>query len=511
MVAVAVCVLCAPVALAAPQSRETLAHRIDAALRPGVEAGATVSVRIVDARTGEELLATPNAADAFTPASNLKLVTSATALDLYGPDYELTTTLARLGDDLWVIGSGDPALGDPKLAERDGRTPMSVLDGWADALKKHGVTNIAGDIVVCDPVFDDELTHPTWHSGNLLHWYGAPVAGVSFNDNCVDFTFTPGAKGKPAKVETLPPAGGFVVEGTVVTDAQTHNPKLDKKPATPGAADEPVFVVGGSITKRYGPSSKPVNDPRRFLGETLRAVLVRHGITVAGRVRVTTDDAPAVPDDAVIATHVTPLTDVLGRVDTNSQNMMAEALAKLNGLAHNRTHGVEHARGSWGSGHLAAVAFLKDAGIDTTVLVAADGSGLSHENRVSARLLSDLLLHMLLEHEHGEHFVNAMAISGVRGSVRSRMKEIKGRVYAKTGTISGVSALSGYVFARNGHVAVFSILHNHVDGSQGPYRKQQDAAVLALYRWLQSQGRPRGDDATPTQPMREAMEKIGVR
>ena len=473
-------------ALAAePASLEQLRERLDQALQQTDPSKSRVAAVVLDPLDGRVLYANTHATEAFIPASNLKLLTTATTLHLYGPDHQLGTVLAIAGDDLLVIGQGDPAFGDPTLAARDGRTPMSVLDDWADALRDAGVRQIPGDLVVVDPVFDDQLVHPTWSAGNRLQWYGAPVAGVSFNDNCVDFTFVPTGPGRPAEVQTLPPAGGFVVQGQVETRPSKgkHNPVLGKR-ADP-VDGQSVYLVRGGVTQRAGPYSKPVDDPRRFLGEVLRAHLQRRGIEIAGELRLSTGLSPDQRRGLrVIAEHRTPLTDVLGRVNANSQNLMAEALAKLNGLALARHRGEADPRGSWAGGHDAAVAFLQSRGLDTLSVVAADGSGLSRENRLSADVLARLLGHMLAEHPHGEYFLDSLAVSGVKGSLSRRMTQLKGRVFGKTGTINGVSTLSGYVFSPQGSIAVFSILHN---GSASGFRDQQDAAVAGLADWLATQ------------------------
>lgn len=487
-----------------------LRAEVGKALGPGAKKGATVVVVVVDGLTGQTLLTTPNADAAFIPASNMKLVTSATALDLYGPEARLTTTLAISGDDLVVIGGGDPGLGDPTLEAKAGRTPMSVFDEWEAALRRRGVGLITGDVVVVDAVFAGPTTHPTWGDANKLQWYGAPVAGVNFNDNCVDFTFLPSQKsGGMASVRVLPPAGGFVVNGKVKTtrDVKKHNPILDKRPS-PSETGDSIYTVGGWVAREAGPYSKPVDDPRRFFGEVLKAALQERGIRVLGGVRVVETPIEGRP----VASRDTPLLAVLRRVNTNSQNMMAEALAKLNGLSHQIDQGVprDEARGSWASGHEAAVTFLRGIGIDTLPLAAADGSGLSRENRVSANLLAGLLTHMLRQHEHGEYFLDSLAVSGVRGSLRNRMKSLEGRVYGKTGTINGVSTLSGYVFAENGRVAVFSILHNDIKGGSSPYRAQQDAAVQAIAAWLE--GHPTVELDAPSVPTEvgEAMRHVGL-
>ena len=475
------------VATAEPSSQRPaeLSAQLDAALQQADPEKSRVAAVVLDPLDGRVLYANAHATDAFIPASNLKLITTAVSLHLYGPEHSLATTLAIAGDDLLVIGQGDPAFGDPTLAARDGGTAMSVLDQWADALRAAGVRRVPGDLVVVDPVFDEQLVHPTWSASNRLHWYGAPVAGVSFNDNCVDFTFVPTRPGRAAEIQTVPPAGGFSIQGQVQSrgSKDKHNPVLGKRP-------EPVegisqFPVRGGVTQRAGPYSKPVDDPRRFVGQALRAHLKSRGVTVAGQVRLATRlTAEQQRGLRVIAEHRTPLTDVLRRVNANSQNMMAEALAKLNGLALARHRGDADPRGSWAGGHEATIAFLRSRGLDTLPVVSADGSGLSRENRLSADVLARLLGHMLAEHPHGAYYLDSLAVSGVRGSLGRRLRDLEGRVYGKTGTINGVSTLSGYVFTEHGPAAVFSILHN---GSAGGYRQQQDAAVQVIARWLDAQ------------------------
>ncbi|MEO1237806.1 MAG: D-alanyl-D-alanine carboxypeptidase/D-alanyl-D-alanine-endopeptidase, partial [Planctomycetota bacterium] len=483
---------------------QTLAQRIATAIANHPTPKSEVAIAVVDGNDGDRLYANSNAGRAMLPASNMKLVTSATTLDIYGADAVLPTVLATSGasggEDLVVVGLGDPAFGDAALLARDGREPMDVFDDWADALRDAGVTAVAGDVVVVDAVFDDAFVHPTWSPRNRLAWYGAPIAGVNFNTNCVDFYFEPTTPGRSAEVRTVPPEGGFVWTGTVASRGkdEEHGPVLGKR-AEPTEAGWAQYVVRGGVRNAAGPFSKPVDNPRVFFGETLRAALVARGIAVHGEVRINPEGTAAIAANLrQVARHETPLLDVMGRVNTDSQNMMAEGLAKLNGLAYERAVGTADsggdsggARGSWGGGHLAAVSFLRQAGIDTATIVCADGSGLSRENRVSAASLADLLGHMLRDHEHGEHYVASLAAAGRTGSLRRRLKELEGRVWAKTGTINGVSALSGYVFSPDGRgpVAAFSVLHNG-QGSASAARRQQDAVVRAVADWLDAQPAP---------------------
>ncbi|MEM8738302.1 MAG: D-alanyl-D-alanine carboxypeptidase/D-alanyl-D-alanine-endopeptidase [Planctomycetota bacterium] len=462
-------------------------------LRERTPAKTTVAVVVRDAHTGQTLFATPNAGEALLPASNQKLLTSATALDIYGPDAKLPTSLVHSGLDLVAVGLGDPAFGDAALASRLGRTPMSVFDDWAQALRDAGIERVRGDIVVVDTLFDDEFVHPTWSPRNRLAWYGAPIAGINFNTNCVDFFFDPTTPGEAAVVRTVPPAGAFTYTGTVASRGKKdkHGPVLGKRPE-PTEAGWSQYVVRGGVTTAAGPYSKPVDDPRVFFAHTLRAALIDRGVTVDGDARVAGSDyAFSGTQTAEIARHETPLLDVLGRVNTDSQNMMAEGLAKLNGLAYARATAAQSAdrsaatevRGSWAAGHLAVLSFLRQAGLDPAGVRCADGSGLSRDNRVSAAVLAGVLDHMLREHEHGEHFTASLAVSGMRGSLSRRLGDLEGRVWAKTGTINGVSALSGYVFGEDGRAAVFSVLHNG-RGPASSARRQQDAVVRAVAEWL---------------------------
>ncbi len=505
------CLLLISQALAQTPGQAELIASLDAALHQSAKSKSNVSAVVLDARTGQTLYANAHANDGFIPASNLKLLTAAVTLDTYGPEAKFTTTLAVAGDDLVVIGTGDPGLGDPTLAAKNNRTAMSVLDDWATALRHAGIVRIPGDLIVIDTVFDGQLVHPSWSENNRLQWYGAPVAGVNFNNNCVDFTFAPApapgnniAPGNNALVETVPPAGGFVVQGKVqaVGKDGKHSPILGKKPAPENG--QSVYVVRGSVKTTAGPYSKPVDDPRMFLGQALKAHLATRGIEVVGKVRLDTQvDARLAQQSRVMATHQTALVDVMRRVNTDSQNMMAEALAKLNGWANELRQGDPDARGTWAGGHAAAIAFLQRRGIDTTSVIAADGSGLSRDNRVSAAVLAQLLDHMLREHEHGEFYLDSLAVAGVSGSLERRLQDLAGRVYAKTGTINGVSALSGYVFAENGHIAAFSILHN---GPAAGFRQQQDRAVQAIAAWLNAQPAVAIDDPEVI----EAMEHVGL-
>jgi PBP4 family serine-type D-alanyl-D-alanine carboxypeptidase len=193
------------------------------------------------------------------------------------------------------------------------------------------------------------------------------------------------------------------------------------------------------------------------------------------------------PADKIVTVNATPITDVIARINKNSQNLFAECLCKANGQAFDAKNGRKSA-GSWKSGGEAIRAFLEKNQIDTSVLAPMDGSGLSPANRVSARILTDLLA-VIAARPDAEVFKASMSVAGVDGSIKDRMPEAKQMVWAKTGYIGGVSSLSGYVKTRGGKWLAFSFVYNNIkeekddDGDVKPFTGLQDEGCRILTWW----------------------------
>ena len=463
-----------------------LAARLDEILTRLDATGATVAARIVELPSGRELYAR-EADRPYTPASNMKIPISATGLDMFGAERTFATYLAVDGDDLWVIGTGDPGLGDPRLERRRGRATTSVLEDWAGALAARGVSHIAGDLYYYDGALDDEWLHPTWGE-SVLHWYGAPVAGLNFNDNCVDITVFPTEVGAPVRYEVVPPAAGITVVNECVTGSE-QAPEIVKLP------EGNIYKLSGTCAEPAELKSKPVDGPGAFFCDALRTHLAAKGITIAGRVRRAREplggELPP-PAAQVVAVHETNVRDIIGRIDTNSQNFFAEALCKLTGQALAANEG-RQVPGSWADGRRAVHAFLRRCGIDDRALVVADGSGLSEDNRLSARLLTDLYA-VMRSRPDGEVFLESLAKGGVNGSLEERFAGAEGHVFAKTGYIDGVRALSGYVRTMEDAWLAFAIIYNNIPDDVEPYEALQDEAVRLLIAW------PLGSETPATLP-----------
>lgn len=453
-----------------------LASRLDPILHRLSSSGATVSARVMELPSGRELYAVDVDAPRM-PASNMKLVTSAAALDLFGPDHAFETYLAFDGQNLWLIGTGDPAVGDPRIAKSHNLSPITVLQDWAQELRERGITRIPGHLYYYDGALESRQIHPTWDEDDLVHWYAAPVSGLCFNDNCVDITISPAEDGKPAEVEVMPPVQNIVVINQCVSGENTP-PSIARVPY----AD--TYIIGGGCQKRRALKSKPVGDPGAFFADALRTQLAVAGVSIDGEIRSAPTPLDGVippPADKLVGVHESQMADVLWRVNKSSQNLFAECLCKLTGQAYDALEG-RIAPGSWASGERAARAFLRRHRIDDREFAMADGSGLSRDNRVTTRLITDLLATMF-DHPSGEAFRDSLAVPGQTGTLRGRMKGITGRVVAKTGYIRGVRALSGYVHTHQDRWLCFSIIFNDIPGSVKPYQALQDETCGVLVDW----------------------------
>ena len=456
---------------------QTLGGQLDAVLHRRADSGALVSARFLEVPSGEVIYETANADYPFKPASNMKLLISAAGLDYFGVGHKFKTYLAIDGDDVWIIGTGDPGTGDPVIAKDAGGDPTTMLDAWARALKDRGVNEIKGDLVYDDLVFDDFQIHPTWWPENRLHWYAAPVSGLAFNDNCVDITVTPAEEGQPAAYTVMPPVENITVINNTISGGDEHNPSIVKKPGGN------IYEISGPVTKEVALKSKPVEDPGAFFADALRTNLKTHGIVVTGVIRRADGHlgGQVIPsEEKTVAVHETRIEDILARINKPSQNLFAEMLCKAMGRDYQLKQGTDEP-GSWLNGKLAIKSFLEKAQINGHPLIVGDGSGLSHNNRVTTKMISDLLLYMH-NHKDAVVFINSLTVGGVDGTIGKRFTDVPGRVRGKTGYISGVRALSGYIETDAGPTVIFSILYNEVPGSVKPFEKMQDEAVMLVMR-----------------------------
>jgi len=337
-----------------------------------------------------------------------------------------------------------------------------------------GIKTIAGDLVLDGRAFDDERTAPGWPTDQLHLAYCAPVSAFPLNDGVVRVVASPRRHGEPADLDVIPRHSGYGLTGTVVTSVRGRRPtwRVDLRGGQ--------IHVSGSVPEGGGAQTgeRSAADPPAMFGSVLRGRLSDAGITIAG----TTRDARAresTTEGRVMFTHETPIVPVIAAILTHSNNLMAElALRSLpveRGLRGTRTAGTAE-----------VLSALREFGVDAHGIVVEDGSGLSRGNRCSARNLTTVLAAMW-NSDLRNAFLESLAVSGQSGTLKNRMTgpRTAGLVRAKTGWISGVSALSGYVRSLEGELLVFSILIHDPSGKipNRTWKDIQDRICTELASW----------------------------
>jgi D-alanyl-D-alanine carboxypeptidase/D-alanyl-D-alanine-endopeptidase (penicillin-binding protein 4) len=409
---------------------------------------AEIGVCVVDLATGRTLYE-HKATQAFKPASNQKLLTTAFALARLGKDFKFTTAVVQLGDDLVLTGDCDPTLGDPRLAAQQKRSIYHDLDRWAARVRNLAGPTVAGDLLLRTQVQPDAYHNPDWSAWDRTTQYGAPVADLNFHNNCYDVTFTRHATGRIVPV--VAPASAFIDVREQLRMGKRQNWQLQTEP------NESAVLVKGEVKSASRDAiSAPCSNPPMLLGRVFRDRLKRAGVTVAGQVRTVADDEIDLSGATILAGTQTPLATAITRANKRSLNSAAECLLLRAG------------DGTWaGSRKRMAATLRKEFGFGET-LVVRDGSGLSHRNRTCPGDVVKLLTTMAGRDDFAV-FLASLPVSGTDGTLRKRLRNeiVRGRIAAKTGYISGASSLSGYVLGSDGEPKLaFSILANgHLRGA----------------------------------------------
>lgn len=465
----------APAAAPAPPA---IAAALDSLFNDTLFANAHWGVLVRSLETGETLYAR-NPGRMFVPASNMKLVTAAAALETLGPDYRYRTRVAATGPvrdgelrgDLLVIGSGDPTLSD-----RFHGDVGTFLRTWADSLRAHGVTRISGGVVGLDDVFDDVPLGRGWAWDDAGDSYSAEVGGLELNEGFVTVHVVP-APGRRAAAVTTRPAGDEWVP--VLGTLWMPGAAPAAAPAVRRADTLGAVLVSGTLTAADTAASDvevAVRDNTRFFAAVLRQALLEAGIAVGGASH-DADDLPAgrAQAQAVLFTHTSPpLRDILPAFLKPSQNQLGEILVK--------TMGAElRGAGTWPAGLSVVDSLMRAWQMPPRLLSQADGSGLSRYNLVAPAFLVTLLEHQA-RGPYAALYHDALPVAGRDGTLASRMRgtPAEGNVHAKTGTLSGVRSLSGYLTTAAGERMAFSILANHHTVTSRDVDRVAEAALMRL-------------------------------
>lgn len=445
--------------------RAQLQSQIDGILDDSVLAPSFIGVKIISLDDGK-VLYTRNSNKLLHPASNMKLLTTSTAVSTLDKDFRFTTRITSdreaedgvLSGNLYVKGSGDPLM------------TTADLDSIAASMKQLGIRKITGNLVGNVTYFDDIPWGAGWMWDDEPDAYAAFITPLTVNENAAHLAVRPGrANGDSLSFSVEPQTHYVPVANCGVTSSDTS---LSGLSVMRRRNDSTIIIRGhmkpGDPEQQFDVS---VWKPEMYFLELLKDALIRNGLEVTGETRVDT-----VIGEIRITEFSHPVDSVVHRINKMSDNLAAENLLKTLSA---EKHGIP---GSAAAGLTIVKEYLSHIGIDTTKMNLADGSGLSFYNLVSPDIIVQILRSQYGDPSNFKRFYESLTVGGIDGTLKNRMRNTRaqGNVHAKTGSISGVSTLSGYVRTADGRMLAFSFMANHFPGMITSLRNAQDRVMELL-------------------------------
>ncbi len=451
---------------AAQQQTSNIADAVNRFATDSCFKGATVGVVVADVATGK-LLAVHNPHTALTPASCQKLITTATALELLGSDYQFKTTISINGSlqngvikgNLTIKGFGDPALESKYF-----KTDKSFAARLTDILKLQHITKIEGRIIANSNYFSAAIPR-TWIWEDIGNYYGAVPHAINYRDNLYTLFFQSGKTGRLTKITNVVPQNtGLNFENYVKSSV------INKDLA---------YVFGGNTSsKRRIEGTIPQNrtdfkvkgallHPEICLINDLRQELKKYHIAVEGK-RI------AVKNKKILHTFYSPkLADIVKQTNQKSINLFADNL--LFAIAKKQS-----GEAAWDMGCKAVLNYWASKGIDTKYVKLLDGSGLSRFNAVPADFLNKILCRMSANSD----FINSLPIAGKSGTLKyfGRNSSFTSDFKAKTGSMSGVQTYAGYLKTRSDKIFAVTILINNYFCKSKKVKQKVEALIEELWR-----------------------------
>lgn len=458
-----------PLALA--QNNSQLTQAIDAALNSRCLDQSQTSVSILSLPEGRPVY-NYHADTPLLPASTMKILTTAAALNYLGPEYRFRTEVLHTGIRYGEVIQGDLVLrgkGDPSLHTED----LMML---ARRLKASGISEIRGRLLVDTSFFDQLDRAPSWETDRSQRAYDASIGALSLNYNTVAVRVLPAQSAGQAANAWLEPETDYI---QLVNQARTVNKGKNTISArrTDGEAVVQIKVTGQlPIGSGERVIFVNVENPARYAAATFRQLLAEEGVRITGPTEVLSTPLTA----NLLYEHLSaPLSLLLKELNTYSSNFMAEQILKTI-AAFQQGSPATHVTG------LKLMAeFLRTSGVNTRSVMLADGSGLSRKNQLTTEAMTDLLNYMYSRFDIGPDFMSSLRVMGAYGAHSKRLSNspAKANIRAKTGTLNGVSALAGYVASQQGDVFAYALfLNNNRCGYSGA-DKVEDQIVTAIYNY----------------------------
>lgn len=493
----------------APRTLGELQNRIaQIARQPALEAG-FFAVKIVSLESGAVIFE-QDSRKFVRPASNMKIYTVAAAFDKLTPDYRFITSVyakekpddeGKIKGDLIIYGRGDPSI----AARFNDGDYFKGINALADRIAAAGVRRVKGDLVGDESHFDGNPLGSGWAWQDLQWSYGAPVSALTLNDNAIDLTVRPATKaGAPVLVTTGPPAGSFMTIANRATTSARGTQSALRIHRDLGA--NTLEITGTLPIGDEGyTGSVAIPDPALAFVTMLRDALIKRGVKIDGRLRTvnarlgesivppssstSTADAgkmPALPVPVEIASlSSAPFSLIAAHTMKPSQNLYTELILRTLGKMRKSAPPPGQTQLASQTDEDAGLAvvrdFLKQAGVSDTQLYLDDGSGLSRSDMIMADATVQLLTFMT-KHRYFAQFLDSMPVAGVDGTLRNRMRgtPAERNLRAKTGTLSSVASLGGYVTTASGEKLVFSMMLNNYPDASALRRESIDAIAVLL-------------------------------
>lgn len=399
----------------------------------------------------------------FIPASNVKLLTTAAALLQLGGEFQIRTPVYGTGNSpnlrsLRVVGKGDPSL------------TTEQLEGLVRQLKEKGIEQIS-QLIIEDSYFKNPDLNSTWEWGDTAFYYATAVNSFMLNKNAVTLTLLPQKLGQPLQLEWSDPIAA--------KQWQIKNQAIAAPAESPynvevyGNLGEPSLDIRGELAIDAEPDiwGLSIVDPNQYFLESLRSILEKAGIKV-DRTSVTYESQAIESEVELAAINSQSLANLIKETNRESNNLFAEALLKILETESKKQTALEAIQEN-----------LTKLGVNANSYILADGSGLSRQNLVAPEAFVETL-QLMAKTPNGEIYQNSLAIAGVDGTLKSRFQNtpIQSNLRAKTGTLSGVSALSGYLEVPDYQPLVFSIIIEQSELPAPSLRDAIDEIVILLGR-----------------------------
>ena len=428
---------------------------MDSILADTTLTGTSWSICFADAVTGE-MIYSHDAERNLASASVMKLYPTSAALLYLGPDYRYETTLYITGSfnprrgvldgDVIIEGGGDPALGSEYFAEHY----SDVTGTWVNALREAGVRRVRGHVAASESIYDFNPAPSGWAWGDLGQYYGAGVYDININDNMYRIYITGGAEGEPASIDSVQDYGRDII----LTSYLSSSGRTDRGYVYNAPYSDMAWITGSVPADSSFALRSSIPDPPLALVRKLDAAMRASGIRIDGypsTLRVPFDTTNSMN----VSTTLSPsLAEIVSVTNHESVNMYAEALRKHLGYT-------VLGQGTFSAGSAVIRQFLDSIGCEPYEAVMLDGSGLSSNNNISALMTVRLLVHMNNSACAGP-FIASLPEGAVSGTMKNYFRDelFKGRVVAKTGTITSAKSFAGYFTTNSGRRIAFTTFAN---------------------------------------------------